>query len=64
MLAETDWDAWLNPDAPLDPELLSHPPDVRDIEPREVSRLVNSVHNNGPQLLEPAEVESEQMKLL
>jgi putative SOS response-associated peptidase YedK len=64
MLAETDWDAWLNPDAPLDPELLTHPPDVRDIELRQVSTLVNSVRNNGPELLQPAEPESEQMKLL
>jgi putative SOS response-associated peptidase YedK len=63
MLAENDWDAWLNPDAPLDPELLARP-DVRDIELREVSRLVNSVRNNGPELLEPAEAQSEQMKLL
>ena len=30
-------------------------PDVRDIELREVSKLVNSVRNNGPELLEPAE---------
>src|ERR1700742_2365720 len=50
MLAEDDWDAWLNPDAALDPELLTRPPDVRDIELREVSTLVNSVRNNGPEL--------------
>jgi putative SOS response-associated peptidase YedK len=31
---------------------------------REVSTLVNSVRNNGPELLEPAEAEAEQMKLL
>ena len=64
MLAEPDWDAWLNPDAPLDPELLAHPPDVHDIELREVSTLVNSVRNNGPQLLEPIESQPEQTKLL
>lgn len=64
MLAEGDWDAWLNPDAPLDPELLARPPDVRDIELRRVSTLVNSVRNNGPELLEPAEPEPEQITLL
>jgi putative SOS response-associated peptidase YedK len=64
MLGENDWDAWLNPDAPLDPELLARPPDVREIELREISTLVNSVRNNGPELLEPAESRSEQMRLL
>ncbi len=64
MLSDSDWDAWLNPDAPLDPELLSRPPDVRDIELREVSTLVNNVRNNGPQLLEPAKPEPEQATLL
>jgi putative SOS response-associated peptidase YedK len=64
MLAEDDWDAWLNPDAPLDPELLAHPPDVRGIELRQVSMLVNSIRNNGPELLEPAEQQPEEMKLL
>ena len=64
MLAERDWDAWLNPDAPLDAELLAHPPDVRGIEMREISTLVNSIRNNGPELLEPAEPQPEQMKLL
>ncbi|WP_204081118.1 SOS response-associated peptidase [Mycobacterium riyadhense] len=64
MLAEKDWDAWLNPDAPLDPELLVRPPDVRDIELRQVSTLVNSVGNNGPELLEPAEPQPEQITLL
>jgi putative SOS response-associated peptidase YedK len=64
MLAEDDWDGWLNPDAPLDTELLARPPDVRDIELREVSKLVNSVRNNGPELLEPAKAEPEQITLL
>jgi putative SOS response-associated peptidase YedK len=31
---------------------------------REVSTLVNNVRNNGPQLLEPAEPQPEQMKIL
>jgi putative SOS response-associated peptidase YedK len=64
ILTERDWDAWLNPDAPLDTELLAQTPDVRGIELREVSRLVNSIRNNGPQLLEPAEPEPEQITLL
>jgi putative SOS response-associated peptidase YedK len=64
MLAEPDFDAWLNPDAPLDPELLAHPPDVSGIELRKISTLVNSVRNNGPELLEPVEPQAEQMKLL
>jgi putative SOS response-associated peptidase YedK len=64
MLAEPDWDAWLNPDAPLDPELLAQPPDVGGIELREISTLVNSIRNNGPELLEPADPQPEQMKLL
>lgn len=64
MLAEDHWDAWLNPDAPLDQEVLARPPDVRDIEMRRISTLVNNVRNNGPQLLEPAESEPGQMTLL
>ena len=64
VVPERDWDRWLNPDAPVDEELLTRPPDVSGIRMREVSTLVNSVRNNGPQLLEPVERESEQMKLL
>jgi putative SOS response-associated peptidase YedK len=64
ILAERDWDAWLNPDAPLDPQLLVHPPDVGGIEVREISTLVNSIRNNGPELLQPVEPQPEQMKLL
>jgi putative SOS response-associated peptidase YedK len=64
ILTEDDWDAWLNPDAPLDPELLAQEPDVRGIELREISALVNSVRNNGPELLRPAEPQPEQIPLL
>lgn len=53
ILAEEAWDPWLDPDAPLDPELLAGPPDVRGVEVRRVSTLVNSVGNNGPELLDP-----------
>lgn len=47
------WDAWLDPDHPAPAELLATPEDevVRDIVVRPVSTLVNSVKNNGPELL-------------
>jgi len=61
---ERDWDRWLDPDAPVDQELLSRPPDVRDIRMREVSALVNNVRNNGPELIEPVDPEPEQATLL
>ncbi|HTQ22515.1 SOS response-associated peptidase [Mycobacterium sp.] len=64
VLAEHDWDGWLNPDAPLDTELLAQPPDVDGIELREISTLVNNIRNNGPELLEPAEPQPEQITLL
>jgi putative SOS response-associated peptidase YedK len=64
ILTKDDWDAWLNPDAALDPELLAQAPDVRGIELREISTLVNSVRNNGPELLEPARPQPEQIPLL
>jgi putative SOS response-associated peptidase YedK len=55
IVAERDWDRWLDPDAPPDLALLSGPPDVRDIRMREISTLVNNVRNNGPELLVAAE---------
>ncbi len=61
---ERYWDRWLDPDAPADLELLANPPDVRGIEMREISTLVNSVRNNGPELIEPAESPPEQARLL
>ena len=64
ILGEDDWDAWLNPDAALDPERLAQAPDVDGIELREISTLVNSVRNNGPELLEPAKPRLEQITLL
>ncbi|BBY57237.1 SOS response-associated peptidase [Mycolicibacterium sarraceniae] len=51
---ERDWDRWLDPDRPADNDLLAAPPDITGIDLREVSTLVNSVGNNGPELLEPA----------
>ena len=64
MLAQADWDAWMNPDAELDSELLARPPDAGGIELRQVSTLVNSVRNNGPELLAPVDEQPEQATLL
>ncbi|MCV7099626.1 SOS response-associated peptidase [Mycobacterium palustre] len=64
VVPERDWDRWLTPDAPVDEELLTRPPDVRGIRMREVSTLVNNVRNNGPELLEPVGPEPEQATLL
>ncbi|MGH3970420.1 MAG: SOS response-associated peptidase [Mycobacterium sp.] len=64
VVAETDWDRWLDPDAPPDPGLLAGPPDVRGIRMREISTLVNNVRNNGPELIEPATEQPEQATLL
>lgn len=49
------WAAWLDPENPA-PQALLAPPEpatVADIIARPVSTLVNSVRNNGPQLLDP-----------
>lgn len=56
-ISPSDWDRWLDPDAPIDEGLLRGHGDLDRIEVREVSRLVNSVRNNGPELIEPAEPE-------
>ncbi len=63
-ISERDWDRWLDPDAPVDEGLLRGHGDLDRIEIREVSRLVNSIRNNGPELIEPAEPEPEQGVLL
>jgi len=54
MLDERHWDRWLSPDEPAPEDLLAARPDISAIEVREISRLVNRVANNGPELLEPA----------
>lgn len=51
-ISAPDWDRWLDPDAPIDEGLLRGHGDLDRIEIREVSRLVNSVRNNGPELIE------------
>jgi putative SOS response-associated peptidase YedK len=53
ILGESDWDRWLDPDKPADVDLLSAPPDISGIEIREVATYVNSVRNNGPELIAP-----------
>ncbi|MCW2551399.1 MAG: hypothetical protein JWR78_1180 [Mycobacterium sp.] len=63
-ISERDWDRWLDPDAPVDEGLLRGHGDLDRIAIREVSRLVNSVRNNGPELIEPAQPEPEQATLL
>jgi putative SOS response-associated peptidase YedK len=55
ILGAADWDRWLDPDAPAPADLLQSSPDTAVMAMREVSTLVNSVANNGPQLTEPAE---------
>lgn len=54
-----DWDHWLDPDAPIDEGLLRGHGDLDRIVTREVSKLVNSTRNNGPELIEPAKAEPE-----
>lgn len=56
-ISERDWDRWLDPDATVDEGLLRGHGDLDRIAIREVSRLVNSVRNNGPELIAPAEPE-------
>jgi putative SOS response-associated peptidase YedK len=53
-VSEADWERWLDPDAPVDEGLLRGHGDLDRIEVRQVSRLVNSIRNNGPELIAPA----------
>ena len=63
-ISAPDWDRWLDPDAPIDEGLLRGHGDLDRIEIREVSTLVNSIRNNGPELIEPAQPQAEQGTLL
>ncbi|MGK8525471.1 SOS response-associated peptidase [Nocardia asteroides] len=62
------WDAWLDPDHPAPASLLATPSEdvVAGIVPRPVPSLVNSVRNNGPELLARVDdkEEAEQISLL
>src|SRR5258706_28502 len=59
VLPVSAWDAWLDPDADAAADAVAAllaPPSaelVASLELRPVSPLVNSVRNNGPQLLDP-----------
>jgi putative SOS response-associated peptidase YedK len=63
VLPRSAWDAWLDPDAGADDErvaALLAPPSpelVAALELRPVSPRVNSVRNNGPELLDPLAAE-------
>jgi len=63
-ISAPDWDRWLDPDAPVDEGLLRGHGDLDRIAIREVSRLVNNVRNNGPELVEPVAARGEQGTLL
>ena len=52
-ISAPDWDHWLDPDAPIDVGLLRGHGDLDRIRIREVATLVNSVRNNGPELIAP-----------
>ncbi|MEV0110936.1 SOS response-associated peptidase [Nocardia sp. NPDC050799] len=60
------WDAWLDPDHRAPADLLGPPSAalVAEIAARPVSTLVNSVKNNGPELLASAPDTAEQTTLL
>ena len=64
IVAEQDWDRWLDPDAPAVEELLTGRPDIRDVAVRPVSTLVNNVRNNGPELLDAVRPDPQQPTLL
>lgn len=52
MLGPDDWDRWMDPDEAAPVDLLAGVPDVGGICMHEVSILVNSVRNNGPELID------------
>jgi putative SOS response-associated peptidase YedK len=64
MLDESEWDRWMDPDRPIDGDLLRPSAVVERVQLREVSRLVNNVRNNGPELLLPVQPQPEQATLL
>jgi putative SOS response-associated peptidase YedK len=69
LLPPSAWDAWLDPDVRADDDsvaALLAPPSaelVAALELRPVSSLVNSVRNNGPELLAPFEDVPEPLQL-
>ncbi|MET9485556.1 SOS response-associated peptidase [Nocardia sp. NPDC006630] len=65
-MSRAHWDAWLDPDHPAPEELLEtpRPEDVSDILIRPVPLLVNSVRNNGPELLDTVDEQAGQISLI
>lgn len=62
VLPSDRWASWLDPDRPADPQLLD--PFLgayADLEVRRVSTQVNSVKNDGPQLIEPIAEDRDQV---
>lgn len=57
LLPESEWANWLNPDLPEVGELMAHPDRalIDALELRPVSDAVNSVRNNGPELIARAD---------
>jgi putative SOS response-associated peptidase YedK len=62
-ISAADWDRWLDPDAPVDEGLLRGHGDLDRIVIREVAPLVNSIRNNGPELIAPVDPKAEQAEL-
>ncbi|KHJ73126.1 SOS response-associated peptidase [Rhodococcus sp. Chr-9] len=59
------WDAWLDPDSLGHPDLIVPSVEaISAIEIRRVSAKVNSIRNNGPELLQPDDGAGDQMVLL
>ena len=61
VLPRSAWDRWLDPDVEDVTELLVEP--VVDLEIWPVSTQVNSVRNNGPELIEPVRPDSAALTL-
>ena len=64
ILEEKDYDEWLDPESDLDLlHNLLRPIDSNKLEAYELSTEINSVKNNRPELIKPAERISEKKKL-
>lgn len=65
IMPRAQWDPWLDPDHPAPSTLLEPPPEdvVAGLELRQVSSAVNSVKNNGPELVAAAAAAPQDMSL-
>jgi len=62
LLPASHWGAWLDPDSADPSSLLSPDPGLVDgLELRPVSMAVNSVRNNGPELMDPVSLTAAEM---